>query len=51
MIIFYKFEKSSSSYIRVNIADQVNINYKDLSFLDVDSTRVVLRLRQVSSKT
>jgi hypothetical protein len=50
MIIFYNFEKSSNSYIRVYIADQVTINYKDFSLLDVDSTRVVLRLSQISSK-
>jgi len=32
------------------MADQVTINYKNLSVLDVGSTRFVLRLRQVSSK-
>jgi hypothetical protein len=50
MIIVHKFEKSSNSYIREYIADQVTINYKKWSLLDVGSTRVVLLLRQVSSK-
>lgn len=50
MITVFKFEKSSNSHIRAYIADQVTINCKVLSPLYVGPTRVVLLMRQVSSK-
>jgi len=34
MVIVYKFEKSSNSYTRVYIVDQVTIHYKNLSPLE-----------------
>jgi hypothetical protein len=34
MVIVYKFKKSSNSYIRVYIADQVTIHCKNLSPLE-----------------